>query len=424
MESVYFNYILKASLSMGVLSMLYFCFLRHDTLNGLRRISLIFILLFSAIFPFIRFNLVTKDSDSFIYQVNLSQIEINPINPNLEKGQAFNYQLIILTILIIGVIFFSLKFLVQLFSVLILIRKSKLKREGSFIFIYVEENITPFSFFNLIFISTDGKAETGSELMIKHEKAHVRQKHSFDAMLAELFCIVFWWNPIVWLLRREIKVNLEYLADEDVLNDGIDATKYQYLLLKTAQNNASIYIINDFNVSQLKKRIAMINKQETSKFLSIKYVLILPIVVFLIATNLMADNMSMEAIVTNNIPSDKSVPKESDKDSVYRSVDVMPRFQGGEAALMKFIGDNLKYPESAVKNKIEGRVVIRFTITDLGKVSDIRVLRSLGTECDQAATAVVEAMPDWIPGKHDGKDVSVYYTLPIQYKLQKDTPKE
>lgn len=426
MESVYFNYMLKASLSMGVLSILYFCFLRHDTLNGLRRISLIFILLFSAIFPFIRFNLVAKDSDSLIYQVNLSQIEINPINPNLEKGQAFNYQLIILTILIIGAIFFSLKFLVQLFSVLILIRKSKLKREGSFIFIYVEENITPFSFFNLIFISTDGKAETGSELMIKHEKAHARQKHSFDVMLAELFCIVFWWNPIVWLLRREIKVNLEYLADKDVLSDGIDATKYQYLLLKTAQNNASIYIINDFNISQLKKRITMINKQETSKFLSIKYVLILPIVVFLIATNLMADNMSMEAIVANNITSDKSVPKEgeSDKDSVYRSVDVMPRFQGGEAALMKFIRDNLKYPESAAKNKIEGRVVIRFTISELGKVSDIRVLRSLDAECDAAAIAVVEAMPDWIPGKQDGKDVSVYYTLPVQYKLQKDTPKE
>lgn len=134
----------------------------------------------------------------------------------------------------------------------------------------------------------------------------------------------------------------------------------------------------------------------------------------------------MEAIVANNITSDKSVPKEgdSDKDSVYRSVDVMPRFQGGEAALMKFIRDNLKYPESAAKNKIEGRVVIRFTISELGKVSDIRVLRPLDAECDAAAIAVVEAMPDWIPGKQDGKDVSVYYTLPVQYKLQKDTPKE
>lgn len=422
MESVYFNYMLKASLSMGVLSILYFCFLRHDTLNGLRRISLIFILLFSAIFPFIRFNLVAKDSDSLIYQVNLSQIEINPINPNLEKGQAFNYQLIILTILIIGGIFFSLKFLVQLFSVLILIRKSKLKREGSFIFIYVEENITPFSFFNLIFISTDGKAETGSELMIKHEKAHVRQKHSFDVMLAELFCIVFWWNPIVWLLRREIKVNLEYLADKDVLSDGIDATKYQYLLLKTAQNNASIYIINDFNVSQLKKRITMINKQRTSRILSFKYLLAFPVIALMLIGNAQntfsqqKEKVEIASLTENPTTSEDQLPP-------FVMVEQMPQFPGGESAMMQYIGTNLKYPESAAKENIEGRVVLRFVVTKTGDITDVSVLRGLDSRCDEEAMRVVRAMPKWTPGKQGGKDVDVYYTLPMLYKLQKENTK-
>jgi TonB family protein len=113
--------------------------------------------------------------------------------------------------------------------------------------------------------------------------------------------------------------------------------------------------------------------------------------------------------------------KDSDLNSdkpVY-GVEKMPQFPGGENALMEFIGNNLHYPKEAAEVGVQGRVTIRFVVTKTGKVSDITVIRGLNPACDAEAARVIRLMPNWIPGSQEGKPVSVYYTLPIVYKLQK-----
>lgn len=110
-------------------------------------------------------------------------------------------------------------------------------------------------------------------------------------------------------------------------------------------------------------------------------------------------------------------PKEEEKPFV--SVEQMPQFPGGDAELMKFIGSNLKYPTIAAENGIEGRAVIRFVVTKDGSVSDVQVVRSLDPSCDKEAIRVVKMMPKWVPGKQNGRNVPVYYTLPVLFKLQK-----
>jgi len=102
----------------------------------------------------------------------------------------------------------------------------------------------------------------------------------------------------------------------------------------------------------------------------------------------------------------------------FVTVEQMPSFKGGEDALKKFIADNLKYPETAKKAGIQGRVTVRFVVAASGKLNDITIIRGIDPSCDKEAIRVIKAMPDWEPGKQNGKAVPVYYTLPLVFKLQ------
>lgn len=115
----------------------------------------------------------------------------------------------------------------------------------------------------------------------------------------------------------------------------------------------------------------------------------------------------------------KVIVEEKEPEKPFVSVEQMPQFPGGDSELMKFIGSNLKYPTIAAENGIEGRVVIRFVVGKDGNVSDVQVVRSLDPSCDKEAVRVVKTMPKWVPGKQNGRNVPVYYTLPVLFKLQK-----
>ncbi|MFA6580709.1 MAG: TonB family protein [Paludibacter sp.] len=106
------------------------------------------------------------------------------------------------------------------------------------------------------------------------------------------------------------------------------------------------------------------------------------------------------------------------EDKPYTIIEQMPQYPGGEEALLEFIGNNLKYPIIAQENGIQGRVVIRFVVSRTGTISNIEVLRSLDPACDREAVRVVKLLKQWIPGKQNGVNVPVYYTLPITYRLK------
>lgn len=112
------------------------------------------------------------------------------------------------------------------------------------------------------------------------------------------------------------------------------------------------------------------------------------------------------------------------EDKPVYGVETMPQYPGGDEALLKFIRDNLKYPAAAAEGGIEGRVTIRFIVGRTGEVRDVTVIRGLAPSCDEEAVRVVKMMPTWIPGTQNGRTVSVYYTLPVVYKLQKSAGEE
>ncbi len=110
--------------------------------------------------------------------------------------------------------------------------------------------------------------------------------------------------------------------------------------------------------------------------------------------------------------------KEVDDNQVFQSVEQMPQFPGGDAALMKWIGEHIKYPTMAMENNIQGRVTVSFVVTKNGSIGEVKVLRSRDPDLDKEAVRVVKSLPNFIPGKMNGQPVNVWYTLPVNFRLQ------
>ena len=175
----------------------------------------------------------------------------------------------------------ALRFLVQLAGIVRLARRCPTQKiDGTTVHLLPRAE-GPFSFFRWIFVCPD--AHTGDELheILTHERTHARQWHSIDVLTGELACIVCWFNPFAWLMKREIRTNLEYMADEKVLETGHDSRTYQYHLLGLSHHKAAATIYNSFNVLPLKKRIIMMNKRRTRAIGRTKYLMFLPLAALL-----------------------------------------------------------------------------------------------------------------------------------------------
>lgn len=114
----------------------------------------------------------------------------------------------------------------------------------------------------------------------------------------------------------------------------------------------------------------------------------------------------------------ESVTEIDDEDTLFIEYEQMPQFLGGEVALMKFIADNLHYPDSAKAKKIQGRVVVKFVVTKTGEIGEVKIVRSKDLDLDKEAVRIVKSLPNFIPGKINGEVVDMWYTLPIKFKLQ------
>ncbi len=320
-------------------------------------------------------------------------------------------------------------FLIRLFSLWKLKNKASIQYIDNTKIWVTDKNISPFSFFNLIMINRETLESPHLPMILQHEKTHVSQWHSLDVIFAELICIVFFYNPLVYLLKKEIRINLEYLADNNCKQTQNYKNKsYQYAILQMAINQPHINISNYFNYSPIKQRIMMLNKKNSGKSAMLKYLSIAPIMLVLM---LLAQSKELFALNKKTQTANETIlsipPTDNEiitttSDSVFNftTVDEKPIFPGGDSALVNFLGENIKYPEHCKEQKIGGRVYVQFVINKKGKVSDIKVPRGVHPDLDKEAVRAVSLLPDWTPGKYQGKAVPVVYVVPINFKLQTD----
>lgn len=413
-------YILKVNLVLSVLYLTYHIFFRKDTFFKFKRYFFLFGILFAFAYPIIQLEIPQlSDADTKVIQtVNLDTIQIG-LEPNSiqASSQLFSTYNIVLGILSIVTTLMLLKLCGQILYILALRKRAKRSQlNNSTVYCIDNEEINPFSFFRCIFINPGLHSAKELDEIIKHESIHAQQWHSIDSITGEMLTSLFWWNPLVWLLKKEMKINLEYIVDQEVLSVGIDAKQYQYHLLKLSYKGTTA-VVNNFNVSQLKNRITMMNKKKSLKSELVKYLLILPIIAALAILNfkIMAQDKTQKVYVANLV--EVKGPVKSEDMRPFTAAEIMPKFVGGESAMMEYIKSELKYPEVAKNDKTEGRVIARFVVSANGSIKDAQILKGLSKECDEETLRVINKMPKWIPGAQNGKAVDVYFTIPVQYSL-------
>lgn len=461
-------YFLKINVGIIVFYIFYRLFFYKDTFFHWRRTALLCFLGVSLFYPMLNLQEWVKAHEPMVVIADLYATTLLPevvfeetITPTHTNWQEFATNSLSI-IYFCGVILLFIRFIMQLTSIILLRIQCKVTEIQGVRVQILNKASGPFSFFHWIFVHPESHTQEELAEILTHEQTHAHQLHSADIMFSELICIACWFNPFIWLMKREIRNNLEYMADQRVLQTGYDYKVYQYHLLGLAHNKAAATLYNSFNVLPLKNRIKMMNKKRTKEIGRTKYLLFLPLAaLLLIISNIEAvarttKNFAREVIqtveksteqvtkATGQIPEQATVeevtiPKEipadiditdkdpsaimqkvntGDDDDIFDVVEEMPVFPGGQTGLMEFIAKNLRYPVKAQKEGIQGRVIARFIVEKDGSVSNLAVARrSASSELDAEAIRVLSTMPKWTPGKQRGKEVRVKYTVPIAFRL-------
>lgn len=206
---------------------------------------------------------------------NESQVQIGEVEL---PAQSFSWMIVLGSIYCFVAGFLLVRFLVQLRSLLKLIDRSAQTDYEDFTLATNESVDSPFSFFRWVVLNPAQHTPDEQEQILRHERVHVRQWHSLDTLLAEVLCIVCWFNPGAWLFRRLVHQTLEYIADRAVLQEGVDARAYQYNLLKVTLSANNPTISNHFSQSELKNRIIMMNKHKSRWYVWLKYPLVIGLI--------------------------------------------------------------------------------------------------------------------------------------------------
>ena len=403
------------------LALLYTCIiplLEKETFHRFNRILILGCLIMSFAIPLVHFTGGTNPTVDMVRQtVQLPEVLING---DASEQSIWSWADIMICIYIIGVVAIFFMTVVQTVRLTKQLRQCEhiTDNRGNTI-VLTDCATSPFCLFHYIVMSRDDYANNRS-FILTHEQEHIRLGHCIDLIILQVATIIQWFNPFVWLIGKNLKAIHEFEVDEAVLNKGIDATQYQKFLVVKAVGNRLQPFANNLNKESLKRRIIMMNQKKSNRWMMLKALFVIPVAtlavsVFANATDVstMAKeiNPTSTAMPTANIQSKESAQK------VFVAVEEMPKFKGGDRAMLEYLMMNVKYPESAVKAKQQGNAIVGFVVGKDGTVSDVHIVKSTGYDVlDNEAMRVVKSMPAWEPGKQKGKPVNVKYNVPIRFK--------
>ena len=272
-----FIYLIKSS---GLIALFYFSYyllLRKETFFTSNRSFLLTGLITAAVLPLIVFTKIIWIEPT---PTNFDLASI-PMKATIKKADfQDNLPLIFALVYGIGMLALLAKLVIDLYSLNSVLKGKTIQRQADFKFIDVSENLAPFSYFSYIVYNSSLFNQTELENILEHEKVHSEQNHTLDVLISRLFCVVFWFNPFIWLYKKAIEQNLEFIADSEASKKISDKKAYQFTLLKITTQENCVAITNHFYQSLIKKRIVMLNKNQSNKRNSWKYALILPLLAF------------------------------------------------------------------------------------------------------------------------------------------------
>ena len=311
MEAI-FIYIVKTSGLITLFYLAYYFLLRKETFFNSNRWFLLTGLITSVVLPFIVYTKIVWIASTPTPDINNYQIYTPQNNTDIAL---VNWNFALIAVYGVGFLALLIKFAFDFYSLNSVLKGKKIKQQADFKFIDIKENIAPFSYFDYIVYNSSLYSDLELESIIEHEKVHSEQNHTIDVLVSRIFCILFWFNPIVWLYKKSILQNLEFIADSEAAQKISDKKAYQYTLLKITTHENCVAITNHFFQSLIKKRIIMLNKNQSKKRNSWKYYVVIPALVAFVLL------FQVEIIAKEKESSNKETLKVDPKEEIT-SVDI------------------------------------------------------------------------------------------------------
>lgn len=395
---------------------------------SLQRISLLIFFLIATVFPFITIQISNPAIAEYVIEpVYITTMKASASDSMTNSRMVLNYPIILYFLFSF---LFIIRFLFQLFKIYRFKQNCKLLESGPRQNIYTSENIdSPFSFGTAVFMPLSYKGEDW-EMSIRHELSHIDRYHTLDIIFVNLLLSIMWFNPFLYIFKRKLIEVHEFQADMDVINSGTNITGYKELLF-IAQFSIAPEISNSLHKSLTFKRFFQMENLKQTKasakmitLFAAAILLLFSITSFSKVAVLPESNelSALEIIDSNELV---SLPQDTTSKTVsFINVEIKPKFQGGdENAFTRWVASQLKYPEKAIKDSIQGRVILQFIVSETGKVKNVKVVRGANPDFDKEAMRVVALSPDWEPGMIKGEKVKVVYTFPVIFTLNKKISK-
>lgn len=347
-------YLFESGMCLALLFLVYFLFLRKETYFTFNRIYLLSILILSFALPLLQMNITlpgsqtmenraaeirnvkdhyerliamtdpeyrnsftkaftTSKSNNFeesglVFSSGNSKGEANSedFNDSIKTGfwADVNWARLLLILYLLGTLFFTVRLLLLFWWLKQTVNKYGSTFEDGVKLVKMNEEVPPFSFFRFVFLHGETTSHSGFSQILAHEKVHIAQRHSLDLMLVHLFTILQWFNPFAWLINKAMKTNHEYIADRSVVDQGYELFDYQSLLLKQMISIRSVELVNNFNLINIKKRIAMMTKIKSGLAAQVKALVVIPaamFVFFFFAEITFAQNVANPKIITEKL---------------------------------------------------------------------------------------------------------------------------
>ena len=413
-------YFAKVIICSAVLYGYYYIALRNNRFHQWNRYYLVLITLVSLLTPLLHIPLpgqAQEPSAVLSYTARIITFR-ESVMPAASPVISFSTAIPALYLLMTGILL--ARVLVSLFKIKNLIFRSQVQEVPPYRFVKHKDIKAPFSFFTYIFWDqqTPLNSPEGQQIL-KHELVHLQEKHSADKFFMEIITAICWINPFFHLIKRELALVHEFLADKKAAEGEVAG--YAQTILQMAFQSKQFSITNDFFHPPIKRRILMLTQFHTPRFSYLRRLLVLPLtaVVFCSFAFVACKNEAViEPPVADNTP--LQTPAVSDTDqTVFTIVEQPPVFKGGGDSLRFYLSRNIHYPKTAQEKGISGTALIQFVIDKEGQLKDALLIgKDPGAGIGAEALRVVKNMPKWVPGKQNGNPVNVQFNLPIRFTLQ------
>ena len=274
-----FVYLIKVNIALIIFCLGYYLVLRHLTFYVLNRVYLVCAIVFATLYPLVDFSSFLNSHEQIARPVQLVIVNWQkPVADIVQHDKWYWMGLVFWA----GVLVMAVRFTMQLVALYRLHRQSKSAQLHEYWVRIVQGDVNPFSFWKSIYVNPDNHDANELKAILAHEQVHVNQWHTVDIILGELSTIFYWFNPGVWLMKRAIRENIEFITDQKILQSGSDPKEYQYSLLNVSLQGGHNAIVNHFNVSTIKKRIMMMNTKKSSPINLTRYAFLVPAVIALV----------------------------------------------------------------------------------------------------------------------------------------------